>query len=501
MGMLVQSNPVALAKANSAAGTSGGKSVQTGQQIAGSQNGFAKTLVAAVNGEGAAVDAGTQGTQTSEPSAMLAAVLLLLSGASADSGDAAAATDTSAQDVISKLLETLDQADLSSQMNLQDNPALMAWLSQASTLLLTLANTGANAAVDSADALGQSSLNELASQAPTGVSGLREVLTRMLAAIQSDDSLKTNSQAQAAFQEVLAPLVAVMEQANIKLTDKQATTVVPNDKGVETAASGNANPIDSKAALAAANRSKTGEKQAESTDKTVFVAGAVKSDAKSSALQQMAAKTVLLVQKLTSNGETETAPATKTEDTTAPNLGILASQPQDLSRSLTFNTASKPVVNTMNADQFQQEMNKFILKNLSFTQAGGLTEAKFSLHPENLGQLDVKLSMHEGQLVAQFVAQTVHGKDAIESQISQLRAALQSQGIQVDKLEVTQSNGVSSSLFHDQRHQQSSQQFARQSKGNGSRMSETGDDFAAGIEAVEQRLEQTMQTGSFEATA
>ncbi|MNZ68127.1 Flagellar hook-length control protein FliK [compost metagenome] len=73
-------------------------------------------------------------------------------------------------------------------------------------------------------------------------------------------------------------------------------------------------------------------------------------------------------------------------------------------------------------------------------QKGGLAEATISLFPENLGQVDVKITMQNGHLVAQFMTEHSGAKDMLEQQMNQLRAALQSQGLQVEKLEVTQNN-------------------------------------------------------------
>lgn len=54
--------------------------------------------------------------------------------------------------------------------------------------------------------------------------------------------------------------------------------------------------------------------------------------------------------------------------------------------------------------------------------------------------MDVKITMQNGHLVAQFMTEHAGAKDLLEQQMNQLRAALQSQGLQVEKLEVTQNN-------------------------------------------------------------
>ncbi|WP_282941813.1 flagellar hook-length control protein FliK [Paenibacillus sp. RC67] len=127
--------------------------------------------------------------------------------------------------------------------------------------------------------------------------------------------------------------------------------------------------------------------------------------------------------------------------------------------------AAKTPVLLMQAPTFTEDMSQFVMKSFTVNAiAEGITEAKLSLYPQHLGQVDVKLTMHNGQLIAQFVAESMSGKEMLESQMSQLRATLQNQGIQVDKLEVTQSPSLQSSLFQEQRQQQ--QQFAKQQKNN-----------------------------------
>lgn len=90
--------------------------------------------------------------------------------------------------------------------------------------------------------------------------------------------------------------------------------------------------------------------------------------------------------------------------------------------------------------QFAQEMDSFITGKLEMVQKGGVAEATITLFPENLGQVDVKITMQNGHLVAQFMTEHAGAKDLLEQQMNQLRAALQSQGLQVEKLEVTQNN-------------------------------------------------------------
>jgi flagellar hook-length control protein FliK len=121
----------------------------------------------------------------------------------------------------------------------------------------------------------------------------------------------------------------------------------------------------------------------------------------------------------------------------------------------------------MPAATFTEDMTQFIVNSFSIeSSAEGFTEAKLSLYPQHLGHVEVKLSMQNGHLIAQFVADHAAGKEMLENQLSQLRTTLQNQGIQVDKLEVTQSQSFQSGMFQEQRQQQSQQSSKQQKSGS-----------------------------------
>lgn len=126
--------------------------------------------------------------------------------------------------------------------------------------------------------------------------------------------------------------------------------------------------------------------------------------------------------------------------------------------------ADKTPVPVLTAANFTEEMTAHVLKNMRITMSEGFSEAKLSLFPKNLGHVDVKISMHDGQLFAQFAADTLAGKQMLESQLPQLRQALLTQGLQVEKLEVTQSQNMSSNMFQEQRQPQTFNQSQRQPK-------------------------------------
>jgi flagellar hook-length control protein FliK len=73
----------------------------------------------------------------------------------------------------------------------------------------------------------------------------------------------------------------------------------------------------------------------------------------------------------------------------------------------------------------------------------GSTEARFSLYPEHLGHIEIKITSQLGQISAQILAETGLAKEALEGQIHQLRQALQQHGLLVKNLEVVQQQPAS----------------------------------------------------------
>lgn len=104
--------------------------------------------------------------------------------------------------------------------------------------------------------------------------------------------------------------------------------------------------------------------------------------------------------------------------------------------------------------QFAEQMQKFMVKQFMLTQGNGTTEARLTLTPEHLGQVDIRIVMQNGQLTAQFMTDNVMAREMLENQMSQLRSSLSAQGLQVDRLEVVQQpsqSNTTSFLNQDQR--------------------------------------------------
>lgn len=115
--------------------------------------------------------------------------------------------------------------------------------------------------------------------------------------------------------------------------------------------------------------------------------------------------------------------------------------------------------------QFAEQMAEFMVKQFAITRSGALSEARITLVPEHLGQLDVKISVQNGTVTATFAAETAGAREMLELQLPALRAALQQQGFQVERLVVSQqqASGPSTGHFQDERQRHDGQQERRQS--------------------------------------
>ncbi|HWI62230.1 MAG TPA: flagellar hook-length control protein FliK [Symbiobacteriaceae bacterium] len=84
-------------------------------------------------------------------------------------------------------------------------------------------------------------------------------------------------------------------------------------------------------------------------------------------------------------------------------------------------------------EQVIRQVSRFVKVMVDSKQS----EVRLTLHPEHLGQIAVKLTVGEGALRAQLVAQDVAVKAALEANLDQLKTRLSDQGFQVEQVHVT----------------------------------------------------------------
>ncbi|MEH7107210.1 flagellar hook-length control protein FliK [Bacillus sp. JJ1764] len=126
-----------------------------------------------------------------------------------------------------------------------------------------------------------------------------------------------------------------------------------------------------------------------------------------------------------------------------PNNGIQASQSIQ-----NMNHADLPEAGTpspvLTVSEFAPEISEWIGRFVKITDGPvGSTEAKFSLYPEHLGHVEVKITSQQGMVTAQIVTDTSMAKEALEGQLQQLKQSLQQQGIQLQKIDVVQTQTTS----------------------------------------------------------
>lgn len=169
-----------------------------------------------------------------------------------------------------------------------------------------------------------------------------------------------------------------------------------------------------------------------------------------------------------------------------PQLGQVMQAGQWALRQEGLNS-TKPLP-VIHADRFADEMAGFMVKQLRFSRIGTMSEAKISLYPEHLGQVEIRLTIQNGQLTARFLTEHLMAKDMLEQQMSMLRGALQSQGIQVEKIEVSQqsSNALNSSLFQEERRQQDTHRQQSSERGSKQGKPLTLDELAGALETEEE---------------
>lgn len=159
----------------------------------------------------------------------------------------------------------------------------------------------------------------------------------------------------------------------------------------------------------------------------------------------------------------------------------------------TSGQANAPATAQVPVQQFAEQMGKFLVKQFALTQGDGVSEAKISLRPEHLGQVDIKLVIQNGLLTAKFMAETGAARDLLEAQMSQLRTALQGQGLQVEKVEVVQQSSTGAASFFQQHERQ---QNSGQSNGrNGNRQAGTSYDDIAEFELELERTAYLRESG------
>ena len=446
-GMTVAASaPAAGGKATAAAAGSGAAAVfgQSLQQLMG------------------ATAAGTASGETAETptNPLLSALQQLIAAAAGTTEDSSGSDAPAAEELDVKLEELMKQLDTLDEQ-LTENPELMStlqgWIQQAQTLLLAKEESGeqgeANQTVQVVQTngvmpqpvTGQQSeaglpqqtpaIEALASNPATLKFALQDTVAQLIELQQSNETapqLKVQAgQALAALEETIQTIETKIQQSQVKSTSVlQGTEVTAIQEETQSAKTEQSTV---KPAV---------EGQIKHAGDSTVVSSKNQSQSSGNGTQQ--------------DGQTsEEAPQEfKLQGTIT--AGELALRTNGL-------TPAKPV-EAVPVHRMAQEVEKLVVDRLEILQKQGFTEAKISLTPDHLGKVDIRITMHAGQLVAHFVTEHAAAKDMLEQQMIQLRGSLQGQGLTVERLEVTQSSSLQSQMDQNSGQANSGQQQGRRSR-------------------------------------
>lgn len=355
----------------------------------------------------------------SNPMAGLLGMLTAVLGASPANADGEKATD--GENELSQLLNGLEDKLSQVEQEIQPSDSLLQKMAEllASLQALLQQNAGQTAAGNAASddwQSGGATNAPLAEQAQASVivPALRDVIQTLRTMLQNGQlSTAAAAEAGAGIQQVLQteqPVLSMNKTERKSAGSTQGSTVVQS-------AELNANKADAGASQSEVKRSVP-----------VFKEPVVYWNLQASAAQGG----VLTSEQATvadAAAETVEQPVTLNWQPIAADTGVQ----QDGASG-----AKQQAQVTVPANQFAEQMDKFLVKQFKLTSGNGISEANINLHPEHLGEVQIRLTIQNGVLNAQFVAHNEAAKELLENQMAQLRGTLQNQGIQIERVEVVQ---------------------------------------------------------------
>lgn len=148
------------------------------------------------------------------------------------------------------------------------------------------------------------------------------------------------------------------------------------------------------------------------------------------------------------------------------NGSVFISNDQQLQGTKSWgSTTEQQQLPTLTVNDFVPEVSEFVGSYMRIiNNQNGSTEAKFLLSPDHLGQIEVKLTVQNGEVSAQILVDTTIAKEALEAQLQQLKQALTQQGLTVQKLDVVQQSPQSFDLNQNNQPQSFSQASSNSDK-------------------------------------
>ncbi|WP_424765790.1 flagellar hook-length control protein FliK [Paenibacillus sp. sgz302251] len=392
---------------------------------------FQKTLVQQINGATAGTEAAAGSSTAVPPIPVITAVIH--SDATEADGTQAMVSLSDLMTIIDGLLVQLESSKSEAVEDPTEAEEQMAQLESAieqMTALLTILGIPASAIQTNSTA----SSTELNGQ--TATEGNSQIAM-----------LKNN------LQDTLLQLQALLQQGNVKRIQHIEPAVIVG-KQLE--------------AIAAILEGKSVETDKTQTKSTVFAQQLFHAQsappAEVSALLQRLSQQAIHPSYLSSSGQANalTADAESADNSMEPQQVLqMGINNPEMARGAALAATNAAAVTTsfVVADDFAQSMTGLVIQKFNISTLNGVSEAKLMLFPEHLGQVDVRITMQNGLLTAVFQTDNVMAKDMLDNQMAQLRAALQAQGLVVDKLEVSQGQPAAQ-LFQQQHGQGGNQQRA-----------------------------------------
>jgi flagellar hook-length control protein FliK len=398
------------------------------------------------------------------------------------------------------LLQVLSSPSKLSDKLLQD-PNLQQWLAQAAALLPALTAAVNNATLPTNPALSTTTSPLAAASAGSAKQSALQTL------LQFTDLVK-----QAPGDPIVSHLLADLQQASVPMLTNLIQSSPGNNESLDDALKQIVDNLTKPEAAQPTEKTVSSTKQPAISLPTIVVQSAPDNQVQQikAKLEMLAAKSggvAAVVQQVQAGSTSEQGTADEsTQQHDATPFQMPALPLQDLLKTLQQAEATvKDPTATINAQTFVRDMSDYIVKNMKVSLGDVFKEATISLHPENLGQVDIKITLHSsGQLIAQLTADTSAGKQLLESQLPQLRQALQNQGLQVERLEVAQEASASSGMFQQPRQRDGDgQPFGRESRERKAEIDAVDGEFANDLRTLaDHRSEQDDSSGSsFNATA
>jgi flagellar hook-length control protein FliK len=101
-------------------------------------------------------------------------------------------------------------------------------------------------------------------------------------------------------------------------------------------------------------------------------------------------------------------------------------------------------------EQFVREVQQIISRGKLFVTESGFTKMQIRLTPEHLGNIEIQLIQKHGEITAKIIASSQGAKDALDSQLTQLKQAFTSQDIDFEKIDVFLNGDEQAFDFRDQ---------------------------------------------------